>query len=74
MLGCIIKDYINDKCLIQSKIASLAGIKNQTFNDILNKRRKIGAVEYFKICKALNVSTDFFVEKLEKIEDMQDAS
>lgn len=66
MLGSIIKDYINDKCLIQSKIAKLAGIKNQTFNDILNERRKIEAIEYFKICRALNVSTDFFEEKLEK--------
>lgn len=66
MLGSLIKDDINDKCLIQSKVATKAGIKNQTFNDMLNGRRKIDAIEYFSICRALDVSTDYFAEKLEK--------
>lgn len=63
MLGPIIKNYINNKGLIQSRIAKKAGIPISTFNDILNGRRKIDAIEYFHICCALEVSVDFFKEK-----------
>lgn len=63
MLGHIIKNYINDKGLIQSRIAKKAGIPISTFNDILNGRRKLDAVEYFYICCALEVSIDYFKDK-----------
>ena len=65
MLGNIIKEYINEKGLKQSKIAKTANITVQAMNDILNERRKIDTIEYFKICKALNVKTDFFAELYE---------
>ena len=52
MLGNIIKEYINEKGLKQSKIAKTANITVQAMNDILNERRKIDTIEYFKICKA----------------------
>ena len=66
MLGNIIKEYINEKGLKQSKIAKTANITVQAMNDILNERRKIDTIEYFKICKALNVKTDFFSHFCEK--------
>jgi transcriptional regulator with XRE-family HTH domain len=67
MLGKIIKEYLDMKGLIQSKIARKAGMKISTFNDILNGRRKIETSEYFNICKALEVSVDFFEKKLNEL-------
>lgn len=64
MLGTVIKNYINDKGFIQSRIAEKANMPINTFNDILNERRKIETLEYFKICSALGVNTEFFKEKL----------
>lgn len=66
MLGRIIKDYINEKGLIQTRIAERAGIKRSRFNEILNGKRPMDADEYFRICDALEVEVDTFAKKLKQ--------
>lgn len=66
MLGRAIKEYIDKTGLKQKKVAEDAGMRPQTFNDILNGRRKVEAVEYFNICRALGVSADYFMENMKK--------
>lgn len=63
-MGRIIKKYILEKGLKQNIIAKNAKISAQTFNDMLNGRRKIEVEEYFKICESLQVSLNFFAEKM----------
>ena len=65
MLGKEIKDYIDAHGLKQTKVAENAGIKVQTLNDILNCRRKVEAMEYFAICRALGVPVNYFEELLQ---------
>lgn len=66
MLGRIIKDYINEKGMIQKRIAERAGIQRSRFNDILNGKRPMEASEYFRICDALEVGVDTFAQKLKQ--------
>lgn len=66
MLGRAIKEYIDDHGLKQKKIAEDAGMKPQTLSDILNCRRKVEAMEYFAICRALGVSVNYFEDVLQK--------
>lgn len=68
MLGTKIKEYIDEQGLKQKKIAAEAGLTVQTFNDMLNGRRRIETIEYFNICKALGVSIKYFAERMGYIE------
>lgn len=63
MLGRMIKEYINTNGLKQKRVAEAAGMTPQALNDILNERRKVEALEYFRICRALNVEFDYFADK-----------
>lgn len=63
MLGKLIKTYVDLKGLKQTSIAKKSGISIQALNDILNERRRVEATEYFSICRALDVSVEYF-EKL----------
>lgn len=69
MLGKLIKTYIKFKGLKQNVIAKKSDLSVQTLNDILNERRKIEATEYFAICKALEVSTEYFEQLITEAED-----
>ena len=56
-----IKAYIDEHGLKQSRIAEKARLKNQTFNAMLNQKRRIYAEEYSAICKALGVNPKVFL-------------
>lgn len=60
MLGKAIKDYLDENGTRYSHIAEKAGIPMNTLSTILNGKRKIEAVEYFKLCDAMNVPLDTF--------------
>lgn len=64
MLGQEIKKYIKEKDLKQTKVAKEAGIKPQVLSDIINERRKVEAMEYFYICRSLDVPLDYFLSKV----------
>lgn len=60
MLGRAIKEYIAACGIKQKKIAEEANLSEQQLSDICSGRRRIEAVEYFNICRALGVSVDYF--------------
>lgn len=60
MLSKAIKDYINASGMKQKKVAEAAHLSEQQLSDICSGRRKVEAVEYFNICRALGVSVDYF--------------
>lgn len=69
MLGQIIKTYIVERGLIQTRVAQTIGMPPGTFSEILNGKRKIQAEEYFKICSALGVGLDYFVNIKKELEE-----
>lgn len=60
MLGLKIKAYMEEKGIKQTFLSEKTGMGLTTINAILNGGRKIEAVEYFEICKALEKPLDFF--------------
>lgn len=66
MLGSEIKKYIEEKGLKQKKVAEDAGMKQQTLNDILNERRKVEAMEYFSLCRSLDLPLEYFASRLQE--------
>lgn len=71
MLGKKIKEYMDSHGFKQVKVAENADMTPQTLNDILNGRRRLEAMEYFRICKALGVSMEYFTDE-EKEEVLQE--
>lgn len=65
MIGARIKDYLNTNGIKQSFLAEKSGITVARISDICNKRTKVGAVEYAKICKALGLPLGTFLEGIE---------
>lgn len=62
-----VRAYICDNGLKQEVVAQRAGISQTTFNDILNGKRTLYADELRRICIALNVSPELFVDVRTKI-------
>ncbi len=60
-----IRAYIRDNGLEQAAVGQKAGIPQTTFNAILSGERTLYADDLRRICIALNVSPELFVE-LEK--------
>ena len=63
MIGAAIKEYLEKNGIKQSFVAEKAGLSANQMSDICNKGRSIDCVVYYKICKALNVSLDFFFDE-----------
>ena len=61
MLGQKIKDYLTEKGIKQSFLAEKTGMTADAISSICNGSRNVGAIEYFKICKALGVPLETFV-------------
>lgn len=55
--------YLEDNGITQAHLAERTGITTNAINLSLNGKRKLTADEYIKICDALKVPYDFFVEK-----------
>ena len=63
MLGLKIKKYMDAKGIKQTFLADKTGMSTQIVNEILNGNRKIEAVEYYSICKALDRPLNYFMEE-----------
>lgn len=63
MLGAKIKRYLDDNGIKQTYLAQKLGLFDSTVSDMLSGKRNITAVEYYKICKAINVPMEKFVEE-----------
>ena len=55
-----INAYITEKGIKQSYVAEKAGISLQEMNDYMKGRRRLRADTFFKICRALNESSEIF--------------
>lgn len=64
MLGCKIREYLIENGIKQAYISEKTGISPNILSAMLNGNRRILAVEYFKICAALNVQLDFFANQI----------
>lgn len=62
MVGIRIKNYLIENGIKQSFLADKTGMSNSIISDICLGNRKIDCVEYYKICKALNVPFETFLE------------
>lgn len=65
MVGNKIKEYLRENGITQTFVAQKAGISNNAMSHICNKDRSIDCIEYYKICKALNVPLDYFLQDVE---------
>lgn len=62
MVGKRIKEYLMSNGIKQKFLADKTGLTTMVISDICNNGRKIDIVEYYKICKALNVPMETFIE------------
>lgn len=58
-----LKDYINEMGLKQKSIADKAGLSQSKLSLILTGERKCEVNEYAKICKAIGVPLNKFIDK-----------
>lgn len=65
MIGAKIKSFLNEKGIKQAFLVEKTGLTPSQISDICIHDRKIDCVEYFKICKALGVPMDYFMEGIE---------
>lgn len=63
MLGGNIKGYLDEKGIRYTHIAEKTQIPMNILSPMLNEKREIKAIEYFKICDALGVSLEKFKPK-----------
>ena len=64
MLGEKIKNYLIEHGIKQRFLAEKLELPDPVISDMLNGQRKIDAVEYYQICKALRVSLEYFFEEV----------
>jgi transcriptional regulator with XRE-family HTH domain len=62
MVGARIKNYLNENGIKQSFLVQKTGLTPSIVSDICNAERRIDVGEYYKICQALNVPLDTFLE------------
>lgn len=55
-------DYIRDKGIKQSRLSEKTGISTAALSSIMNLKRDIEVDEYCAICKALDLSLDYFAQ------------
>lgn len=65
MIGSKIKSYLQERGIKQTFLAEKTGMTNSIISDICNNDRKVECVEYYKICKALNLPLEYFFNDLE---------
>lgn len=62
VIGGKIKIYLKDNGIKQSFVAEKSGLTESIISDICNEKRKVDVIEYYKICKALQVPLNYFLE------------
>ena len=68
MLGARIKKYLDDNGIKQTFLAQKSGLTDSIISDICIHDRKIDCIEYYRICKALNLPLDYFLRDLDEKE------
>ena len=66
MVGKRIKQFLTDNGIKQTFLAQETGLSDSVISAICKGEREIKVIEYFKICNALNVSMDLFLEDEEE--------
>jgi DNA-binding Xre family transcriptional regulator len=66
MVGARIKEYLAEKGIKQSFLARETGLTDHAISDICNKDRRIDCMEYYKICKALDLPLEYFLPEEEE--------
>lgn len=61
-IGKKIQDYLRENGIKQSFVAERSGLTDSIISDICNDKRKVDVIEYYKICKALQVPLNYFLE------------
>ena len=49
------RQKINERMMVQSAVAAKAGMHPNKLSAVLNGRRKLDAVEFFNLCRAIGV-------------------
>ena len=62
MVGTRIKEYLKANGIKQGFLAEKVGLSPSQMSDICTKGRSIDCLTYYKICKALNVPLETFLE------------
>lgn len=65
MIGAKIRDYLKENGIKQKYLAEKTGIGSNKISDICIHDRKIECVEYYKICKALGLPLEYFLQENE---------
>ena len=65
MIGRAIKEYLVENGIKQTFLAKETGLTDSVISDICIHDRKVDVMEYYKICKALNVPLNYFFERIE---------
>ena len=64
MIGLRIGQYLKENGIKQSFLVEKTGLKPMQISDICTgKRKDVGCIEYFKICKALGVDLMTFISE-----------
>lgn len=66
MVGKKIKEYLSENGIKQTFLAEKTGLSDSIISDICIHDRKIDCIEYYRICKALNVPLEFFMPSEEQ--------
>lgn len=61
-IGGKIKMYLQENGIKQSFVAEKSGLTDSIISDICNEKRKVDVIEYYKICKALQLPLNYFLE------------
>lgn len=62
MLHEKLKKFLTEHGIKQTFLAEKLNLPDYAISDMLSGRRKIDAVEYYQICKALRVDMEYFME------------
>ena len=62
-IGERIANYTRDHGVMNKFLAEKAEVSDAKISLILKGKQEIGVIEYYKICKALNVPMEQFIEE-----------
>lgn len=65
MIGEKIKQYLTDHGIMQKFLIEKTGIRKMRISDICAGKCRIEVTEYYKICKALNVPLETFLDDVQ---------
>lgn len=63
IIGAKIKEYLDAKGIRYNFVAEKTGISNPAMSNILSGKRDVKLIEYYKICKAVDVPFETFLEQ-----------